>query len=119
MAGGLNPTETTDRHITVIVLRDSGTHDRIDCTSFEEAIDIVKDRSESATVTKIETRDEEIVFSSEEMDIDDWENEWRHAKRRLSVDVEDHTCPYDNIGCLSDDLCVQCKMDAVRQNSQG
>jgi hypothetical protein len=33
---------------------------------------------------------------------------------RLTVNVEAHDCPCDNKACLSDDLCVQFKMDKVQ-----
>jgi hypothetical protein len=108
------PTETTDRAITVILL---GTgRDRRDCQSYEEAISVVKEELTPGTVAKIEDREGEIVFTSEEMSIDDWVVEWRHQKRRLSVETEEHVCPYDNVGCVFDDLCVQCKMDAVQDS---
>lgn len=48
------------------------------------------------------------------MDIHDWEVEWKKEKRRLSVNVEAHDCPYDDRACFSDDLCVKCKMDKVQ-----
>lgn len=50
------------------------------------------------------------------MRIEEWAVEWEHAKRRLSVDVEEYDCPYDNIACVADDLCVQCKMDKVQND---
>jgi hypothetical protein len=50
------------------------------------------------------------------MSIDDWEVEWRQQKRRLSVETEDHVCSYGNVGCIFDDLCVQCKMGAVQDS---
>lgn len=115
MPSGLEPTETTDSDITVIVLTEPNGRDRIPCSSFESAIETVKETVDDETVAKIETRDGEIVFDSVEMDIEDWENEWKRAKRRLSVDVEDYDCPYDSVGCLADDLCVQCKIDAVQE----
>lgn len=37
-----------------------------------------------------------------------------HAKRRLSLDVEEYDCPYDNVACFADDLCVQCEIDNVQ-----
>ncbi|WP_251330585.1 hypothetical protein [Haloplanus sp. HW8-1] len=111
---GLGPTETTDRSITVVLLDDS--RERRDCSSYEEAIAIVKDELESGVVAKIENREGDIVFTSAEMSIDDWEIEWRQQKRRLSVETEEHVCPYDSVGCVFDDLCVQCKMDKVRDS---
>jgi hypothetical protein len=108
------PTETTDRAITVILLDTD--RERRDCQSYEEAISVVKEELSSGIVAKIEDRDGQIVFTSEEMAIEDWEIEWRHQKRRLSVETEEHVCPYDNIGCVFDDLCVQCKMDTVQDS---
>jgi len=109
-----DPTETTDRAITVVLLDTD--RERRDCQSYEEAIAVVKAELTPETVAKIENREGEIVFTSTEMSIDAWEVEWRQQKRRLSVETEAHVCPYDNVGCIFDDLCVQCKMDAV-QNS--
>jgi hypothetical protein len=48
------------------------------------------------------------------MDIDVWESIWKNEKRRQSVNVKDRDCPYDNISCFFDDLCVQCKMDKLQ-----
>lgn len=103
-----------DKQITVVVIGDSVRRERIRCTSFEDAIVVVKEELTPKTVVKIENREEEIVFTSEEMDIDQWETEWRLAKRRSSVDVEDYECPYGSVGCFADDLCVQCKMDKAQ-----
>jgi len=114
MTSGMEPTETTDSQITVVVLEESGGRDRVTCSSFREAINVVKDTVDAETVAKIENREGVIVFDSQEADIENWENEWERAKRRLSVDVEEYDCPYDNVGCVADDLCVQCKMDAVQ-----
>ena len=86
------------------------------CSSYEEAIDLVKRHQASATAVKIEDRDGEIVFTSDEMEIEQWEIQWKHAKRRLSVDVDEYECPYDNVACFEDDLCVQCQMDKVQEN---
>jgi hypothetical protein len=108
------PTETIETDISVILLGDEIGRERIQCGSYREAIDTVKrDVSESVTA-KIESRDGEIVFTSADMDIGDWENEWQRAKRRLSVDVEEHDCQYDTVGCVTDDRCVQCQMDRVQ-----
>lgn len=115
MTRGLEPTETTDDEITVIVLGEPNRRERIVCSSFKEAIQTVKAEQPAATTTKIENRDGEIVFTSVEMEIGDWENEWERAKRRLAVDVEEYDCPYDAVGCVADDLCVQCKMDKMQK----
>lgn len=114
MTRGLEPSEEYDGTITVHVLHDKAEDERIQCSSYEEAIETVKREAESATVTKIEDRDDRIVFTSDEMDIQDWEIEWRREKRRLTVNVEVHDCPYDDKACFADDLCVQCKMDKVQ-----
>jgi hypothetical protein len=114
MPGGLEPTESTEKGITVVLLGEEGKRERIHCNSFTEAISVVREELAPKTVAKIENRNQEIVFTSEEMDIDDWENEWKHAKRRLSVDVEEYDCPYDTVGCFADDHCAQCKMDRVQ-----
>ncbi|SEP15991.1 hypothetical protein SAMN04487948_11773 [Halogranum amylolyticum] len=113
MTGGLDPTETTDKRITVLVLHDAERR-RIDCMSYEEAISVVKAEQSADNVVKIETREGEIVFTSGEMDIEDWETEWRREKRRLSMDVEVYDCPHESVGCVADDLCVQCKMDKIQ-----
>ncbi|SDZ77430.1 hypothetical protein SAMN04488065_0210 [Haloplanus vescus] len=114
VASDHEPAETTDRAITVVLL-DSG-RERRDCRSYEDAIDLVKEALEPGRVAKIENREGDIVFTSSEMSIDAWEVEWRQQKRRLSVDTEEHVCPHDNVGCVFDDRCVQCKMDAVQDS---
>lgn len=114
MANGHDPTEAYDGSITVFLADDSGDRDQIKCTSYKEAISVVKDNQYSTTVITIADRDGDIVFDSADMNIGDWEIEWKHAKRRLSVDVEEYDCPYDNVACFADDLCVQCKMDKVQ-----
>lgn len=114
MTHSLEPAEEYDGTITVLVLRDTEGREEIRCSSYEEAIKTVKRTDESATVTKIVDRDNQVVFSSDKMDIRDWEVEWKKEKRRLSVGVEAHDCSYDNKACFSDDLCVQCQMDKVQ-----
>ena len=115
MTGGLEPTEAYDGSIVVRLLDDQATREAVRCVSYEEAIAVVKENRDSVTVAKIVDRDGNVVFTSAEMDIDDWATEWEHAKRRLSVDVEEYDCPYDNIACFADDLCVQCQIDAVQE----
>lgn len=110
------PTETTRRPVTVILLHESGDHDRIEHGSYRGAIETVKERESEAAAAKIEAADGDVVFRSDEMDIEHWENEWKRAKRRLAVDVEEYECPYDAVGCLADDLCVQCQMDHVAES---
>lgn len=114
MSGGLDPTEEYDGSIRVKLLDDDTGTEVIRCSSYYEAIDIVKEHQYAVTVAKIIDRDGDIVYSSADMRIEDWATEWEHAKRRLSVDVEEYDCPYDNIACFVDDLCVQCKMDKLQ-----
>jgi hypothetical protein len=114
MTGGLDPTEAYDGSITVHILRDTQNNKETRCSSYQEAIQTVKKYRESAVATKIEDRDGEIVFTSDEMTIEDWVAEWENAKRSLSVNIEAHECPYDNVACVADDLCVKCKMDKVQ-----
>lgn len=115
MSDDHEPTETIERAVTVVLLGEEGTRDRIRLSSYRDAIETVRENASDRTVAKIESEDGEIVFDSEEMLIDDWEGEWVRAKRRLSLDVEDYDCPYDNVGCFGDDLCVQCKMDNLQE----
>jgi len=114
MADGLDPTEEYDGSITVRLLDDSSGTEEIRCSSYYDAIDVVKEHQYAVTAAKIIDRDGDVVFTSADMDIDDWEVEWEHAKRRLSVNVEEYDCPYDNVACFADDLCVQCKIDKVQ-----
>ena len=114
MTDRLEPTETTQGEITVIILEEPNRRERIACSSFTEAIRIVKAKTGPEITTKIENRKDEILFTSVEMDIEDWENEWARAKRQLAVDVEEYDCPHDSVGCVADDHCVQCKMDKVQ-----
>lgn len=114
MANTNRATEVYDGRITVQVLHDSKSLEEIVCSTYEDAIEEVKQHSDSSTVTKIEDRDGDIVFTSENMNIFEWEKEWRNAKRRIGVNIESHDCPYDNVSCFADDLCIRCKMDAVQ-----
>lgn len=116
MVRGHEPAEESDRAITVILLRDERQNERIRHSSYQAAVETVKAKEAAATVAKIEAEDGEIVFRSDDMEIGDWENEWKRAKRRLSVDVEERECPYDSAGCIADDLCPQCKMDKIQES---
>lgn len=111
MNDGIEPTETYDGRILVWLLDDKHEDEIIPCSSYTEAIDVIKENQYEVTVAKIIDRDDEVVFTSEDMDIDVWESVWEQEKRRLSADTEEYNCPYDNISCFVDDLCVQCKMD--------
>lgn len=114
MANGLDPTEEYDGSITVRTFDDDGTRKQEKCATFKEAIETVKTKRGSHDVLEIVDKDDEVVFDSVDMDIEDWEVEWKHAKRRLSVDVEERECPYENVACFADDLCVQCKINKVQ-----
>jgi hypothetical protein len=115
MTEGLEPTEEYDGTVTVRVSNDGGGRTTISCSSYEEAIGVVKREVHEATVVEILDREGEVVFDSADMNIENWEVEWKHAKRRLSVDVEERECPYDNVACFADDLCVECKMDEAQE----
>lgn len=113
MNGGLEPTEEYDGTVTVNVLTEDGGRERIGCSSYEAAIETVRDELAPQAVVKVEDRDGEVVFTSAEMDIDVWESEWRLAKRTIGADGPEHECLYGSVGCVGDDLCVRCKMDAA------
>jgi hypothetical protein len=115
MGDNLQPTERYDGTVSVIVLGEDGARERHDVHSYEAAIELVKERAGPETVCKIEGHEGQVVFDSQELAIENWEKEWRREKRRLSVDVDEHECPYDAVGCVADDLCVQCKMDRQQQ----
>ena len=114
MPDALGPTEEYDGTITVLLLDDDTGKEAIQCSSYEKAISLVTEHESSVAATKIVDRDGDVVFTSAEMDINDWETQWEHAKRRLSVNVEEYDCPYNNKACFADDLCVGCKMDKVQ-----
>lgn len=108
------PTEVYDGSVEVHVFADDGGRETIRCPSFEAAIETVKDVRSDAEVVEMVDPEGEVVFDSVDMTIEDWAVEWKHAKRSLSVDVEQRECPYDNVACFADDLCVQCKIDKVQ-----
>lgn len=113
MDRGLEPTEEYDGTITVRLLDDRAGTESIACPSYEHAIEHVRERQASVTAAKIVDRNDEVVFTSAEMDIDEWERIWEREKRRQSVQVERHDCPYDDVACVADDRCVRCTIDAV------
>lgn len=117
MTHGLEPTEEYDGSIVVRLLDDKNGREEIRCQSYEDAIAAVKANRHSVTAAKIVDRNGNVVFTSAEMDIDAWETEWERAKRRLSVDVEEYDCPYDNVACFADDLCVDCQIDRVQETA--
>lgn len=85
----------------------------IPCSSYTEAIDLVKEHQHDVTVAKIVDRDGDVVFTSADMEIEVWESIWNQEKRREAISVEERACPYDSISCFPDDLCVQCEMDKI------
>jgi hypothetical protein len=117
MPGGLEPTETYDGSPTVHVLHDKAKTERIDCASYEEAIETVREHQPSATATKIENGSGKIVFRSTDTSIGRWERIWKREMRRQSMAVEPRDCPYDNIACVADDLCLQCEMDQMQRDT--
>lgn len=117
MSGGLEPTEEYDGTITVRTFDDDGNRGEIDCPSYEVAIDVVKQEVRTATVVEIVDSDGVVVFDSVEMNIEEWAVEWKNAKRRLSIDAESRECPYDNVACFAEDLCVECQIDEVQSNN--
>ena len=114
MTGGLQPTEEYDDRIRVKLLDDHDGSKEIPCSSYTEAIDLVKDHQYDVTAAKIVDRDGTVVFTSADMEIEVWESVWKQEKRREAVSVEERACPYDSISCFADDLCVQCEMDKVQ-----
>lgn len=114
MSDGPAPTEEYGGQITVRLASDDAGRELIHCSSFREAIDVVKERRHAVTVAKIINRDGDVVFTSADTDIESWETVWEHEKRILGVDVQEYDCPYDNVSCFADDLCVQCKMDKLQ-----
>ena len=114
MTDGLQPTETYDGRITVLLLDDADGTDEVTCSSYTEAIDVVKQHRREVTAAKIIDRDDDVVFTSADMDIDVWESTWENKKRSMRVSVDAHECPYDSVSCFADDLCVQCQMDEMQ-----
>ena len=114
MTRGLAPTETADGRITVRLLDDATENRDVACGSYTDAIRTVRDNVDAVAAAKIVDRDGDVVFTSDTMNIDVWEKNWHRQKRRLSVSVEAYDCPHDSVACFADDLCVHCKMDAVR-----
>jgi len=114
MTNHLEPTEKYDGRIRVKLLDDDSETRVIPCSSYTKAISLVKEHQNNVTTVKIINRDQEVVFSSADMDIDVWKSIWKNEKRRQSVHIEERDCPYDSISCFFDDLCVQCKMDKLQ-----
>ena len=75
MSDGLEATEEYDGRITVRLLHDEDGKEQIKCPSYKRAIRIVKDNQYSVLAAKIIDRDGDVVFTSADMDIDDWEAE--------------------------------------------
>jgi hypothetical protein len=113
MTADRGPTEAYDGRITVRLLDDESGVEDVACASYADAIDVVSARQHDVTTAKIVGRDDDVVFTSAEMEIDDWQAAWERERRRLNVDVEEHDCPHDHVACVADDLCLRCTMDAV------
>lgn len=114
MTGGLEPTEEVDGSVTVRLLDDGDETRTIRCDSYPDAIEVVKDHEQSVTAAKIVDRDESVVFTSAEMDIERWEATWEDAKRELSVDAVESDCPHGDDGCVPGDRCVRCQLSDAR-----
>ena len=114
MTDPMDPTESYHGRIMVHLLRDTEDNEETPFSSFTEAIAVIKQKRASASVSKIVDPNEDVVFSSADVDIETWERVWTNEKRRLSVTVEEYECPYDSISCFADDLCVECKMDKLQ-----
>jgi hypothetical protein len=117
MPSGHEPAERVEGGPTVVVLDDGGARERVGVGSYEDAVAAVKERRDDATAVKIETRDGDVVFSTADGHVEEWERVWAAEKRRLSVEYADHDCPHDNHDCFPDDPCVDCQIDAVRERS--
>jgi hypothetical protein len=110
-----NPTESTES-VTVVVLGETGKRNRINCDSYEHAIETARQKISPKKVVKIESRDGEIMYSSQKMNLDEWEKHWRMEKKRAITEGDDRECPYGNVACFEDDICVECKMDRVQES---
>ncbi|MGM0389350.1 hypothetical protein [Natrinema limicola] len=96
---GLDPTEVYDGSIIVRLLDDRTGTETVTCSSY------------------ISNRNTDVIFTSANMDIDDWESIWYREKLRQSADGDEYDCPYDSVSCFADDLCVQCEIDKVQRQS--
>ncbi|KTG21486.1 hypothetical protein [Haloferax profundi] len=114
MVDETRPTESYDGRIRVRLLDDSDGATEMRCSSYTKAIEVVREHRDEVTAVKIIDRDDDVVFSSAEMDIDVWESAWEDRKRNMSVSVEEYDCPYDSVSCFVDDRCVQCQMDELQ-----
>ncbi|WP_155120422.1 hypothetical protein [Haloprofundus marisrubri] len=82
-------------------------------SSIRSAIPIVKEAQSGPSVCqKIITRDDTVVYNSDRNgDIEHWEAEWKLEMRAASGSDPVRRCPYQNSGCVGDDLCMECLMD--------
>ncbi|WP_416841317.1 hypothetical protein [Haloferax sp. DFSO52] len=110
----LRPSETYDGRITVRLMDDEDGVEEVRCSSYTDAIELVRENQDNVAAAKIIDRDDDVVFTSAEMDIDVWEAAWENEKRSMRVSVEPHDCPYESISCFANDLCVQCQMDEIQ-----
>lgn len=107
-----DPTEITSTEITVRVFRREK-RQILNASSIKDAIEITREEQQNPFTqsVKIELEDD-IVYNSEyHGEIETWENEWRRAKRRMSVDEAEYNCPHNTAGCVKNDLCLPCQMD--------
>ena len=115
MVRGTGAAETSDGRPTVAILRDEGPSDRQKCSSYSDAIAVVRAKQATATAVKIIDRDGDIVFTTATMEIDEWERIWREEMSRTHTEIPINDCPYDDIACVGDDLCGQCEINAFRE----
>jgi hypothetical protein len=87
--------------------------------SIREAIDYIKENRENFDSCRKIKLDGEVVFSTDKHNsIEDWENIWKKEKRRMSFSDEAYECPHDVVGCVSDDLCIDCQIDKAKNIDQ-
>lgn len=81
--------------------------------TIEDAVELVSTtRRDDVICEKIVTSDDEVVYdSTQNGDVEDWASEWRLQLRRLSASDRTYACPYGNRGCLTDDRCLECRLD--------
>jgi hypothetical protein len=86
-------------------------------SNYDDAIEIAAVHLDRGTVScvKIKSRDGEIVFNSNEHDLDRWEREFRMAKRRMEHGDTEYICPHDISQCEPDNLCVRCRIEKLEQ----
>lgn len=108
----IEPTLQEERNVAVVTLYETE-REREEVSSIEAAVDIVKRKQSTDSVCeKIVAKDGTVVYNSDKNgNIEHWESEWKLQLRSLSSTEPTHRCPYQNTGCIGDDLCVECGID--------